>query len=140
MADIDFFKMINDTYGHDVGDEAIKIVSQTLIENTRESDIVIRFGGEEFIVLLHNCNEDFVFEIAEKIRVAFSKKEIPVASTSFNKTISIGASIFPTHTNNFWQCVKFADIALYNAKENGRNKSVVFSKELLKDKELTDEY
>ncbi len=140
MADIDFFKMINDTYGHDVGDEAIKIVSQTLIENTRESDIVIRFGGEEFIVLLHNCNEDFVFEIAEKIRVAFSKKEIPAGTSSFNKTISIGASIFPTHSNNFWQCVKFADMALYNAKENGRNKSVIFSKELLKDKELTDEY
>ncbi len=140
MADIDFFKMINDTYGHDVGDEAIKIVSQTLIDNTRESDIIIRFGGEEFIVLLHNCDEIFVFEIAEKIRVAFSKKEIPVGTTSFNKTISIGASIFPTHSNNFWQCVKFADMALYNAKENGRNKSIVFSKELLKGKELTDEY
>ncbi len=140
MADIDFFKMINDTYGHDVGDEAIKIVSQTLIENTRESDIVIRFGGEEFIVLLHNCDEKFVFEVAEKIRIAFSKKEIPVANTSFNKTISIGASLFPTHTNNFWQCLKFADMALYNAKENGRNKSVIFTKELLKGKELTDEY
>ncbi len=140
MADIDFFKMINDTYGHDVGDEAIKIIAQTLVENTRESDIVVRFGGEEFIVLLHNCDENYINEIAEKIRIAFSKKEIPAGTSTFSKTISIGASVFPTHTDNFWQCVKFADMALYHAKNTGRNKSVVFSKELLKEGELTEEY
>ncbi|PLY04330.1 MAG: GGDEF domain-containing protein [Arcobacter sp.] len=140
MVDIDFFKMINDTYGHDVGDEAIKIISQTLVENSRESDVVIRFGGEEFIVLLYNCDESYLFEVSEKIRIAFSKKEIPVGSTSFSKTISIGASIFPTHTDNFWQCLKFADLALYEAKDTGRNKSVVFSKDLIKDGELKDEY
>lgn len=140
MADIDFFKMINDTYGHDVGDEAIKIISQTLVENTRESDIVVRFGGEEFIVLLYNCDENYVLEVAEKIREAFSKKEIPAGTITFNKTISIGASIFPTHTDNFWQCLKYADLALYHAKETGRNKCVVFSKDILKDDELGDEY
>lgn len=140
MADIDFFKMINDTYGHDVGDEAIKIIAQTLVENTRESDIVVRFGGEEFIVLLHNCDENYVHEVSEKIRLAFAKKEIPAGATSFNKTISIGSSVFPTHTDNFWQCVKFADLALYHAKDTGRNKSVVFSKDLLKDGELNEEY
>ncbi len=140
MVDIDFFKMINDTYGHDVGDQAIKIISQTLIENTRESDTVVRFGGEEFIVLLYNCDEKYIFEVSEKIRLAFSKKEIPAGTITFNKTISIGASIFPQHTDNFWQCLKFADLALYNAKETGRNKSVVFSKDLLKDDELDKQY
>jgi len=140
MVDIDFFKMINDTYGHDVGDQAIKIISQTLIENTRESDIVVRFGGEEFIVLLYNCDEKYIFEVSEKIRIAFSKKEIPAGTITFNKTISIGSSIYPLHTDNFWQCLKFADMALYNAKDNGRNKCVVFSQELLKDKELNDQY
>ncbi len=140
MADIDFFKMINDTYGHDVGDEAIKIIAQTLTENSRESDIVVRFGGEEFIILLYNCDENYIFEIAEKIRIAFSKKEIPVGSTSFTKTISIGASIFPTHTDNFWQCLKYADMALYEAKDTGRNKSIVFSKDLLKDEEQKENY
>jgi len=140
MADIDFFKMINDTYGHDVGDEAIKIISQTLVENLRESDIIVRFGGEEFVALLYNCDEGYIYEVAEKIRLAFSKKEIPAGTTTFNKTISIGASIFPTHADNFWQCLKFADLALYHAKENGRNKSVVFSKDILKDGELTEEY
>ncbi len=140
MADIDFFKMINDTYGHDVGDEAIKIIANTLVENVRESDIVIRFGGEEFIALLYNCDENYVFDVAEKIRIAFSKKEIPAGNITFNKTISIGASIFPTHTDNFWQCLKFADLALYHAKETGRNKCVVFSKDILKDGELNGEY
>lgn len=140
MVDIDFFKMINDTYGHDVGDQAIKIISQTLIENTRESDVVVRFGGEEFIVLLYNCDETYVFEVSEKIRIAFSKKEIPAGTITFNKTISIGASIFPQHTDNFWQCLKFADLALYNAKDTGRNKCVVFSKDLLKDDELKGQY
>ena len=140
MADIDFFKMINDTYGHDVGDEAIKIISQTLVENTRESDVVVRFGGEEFVALLYNCDENYVFEVAEKIRLAFSKKEIPAGNMTFSKTISIGASVFPTHTDNFWQCLKFADLALYHAKDTGRNKSIVFSKDLLKNGELTNEY
>ena len=140
MVDIDFFKMINDTYGHDIGDEAIKIISQTLIENSRESDVVVRFGGEEFIVLLYNCDETFIFNIAEKIRIAFSKKEIPVGATTFTKTISIGASIYPNHTDNFWQCLKYSDLALYEAKNTGRNKSVVFTKDLLKDDELKDEY
>jgi diguanylate cyclase (GGDEF)-like protein len=140
MVDIDFFKMINDTYGHDVGDQAIKIISQTLIENTRESDIVVRFGGEEFIVLLYNCDEKYIFEVSEKIRIAFSKKEIPAGTITFNKTISIGSSIYPLHTDNFWQCLKFADMALYNAKDNGRNKCVVFSQELIKDKELNEQY
>lgn len=140
MADIDFFKMINDTYGHDIGDEAIKIISHTLVDNLRESDIVVRFGGEEFVALLYNCNENYVIEVAEKIRIAFSKKEIPAGATTFKKTISIGASIFPTHADNFWQCLKFADMALYHAKESGRNKSVLFSKDILKDGELVEEY
>ena len=94
MADIDFFKMVNDTYGHDIGDEAIKIIAQTLVENTRDSDVVIRYGGEEFIVLLYNCDDKYIKEVAEKIRLAFAKKQIPVGSSSITKTISIGASIF----------------------------------------------
>jgi len=140
MADIDFFKMVNDTYGHDVGDDAIKIIAQTLVENTRDSDIVIRYGGEEFIVLLYNCDEQYIAEVAEKIRMAFSKKLIPVGNSSITKTISIGASLFPLHTDNFWQCVKYADISLYHAKDTGRNKVVVFDKSLLKEGEMEGTY
>lgn len=133
MVDIDYFKMINDTYGHDVGDEAIKVIAQTLIENTRESDIVVRFGGEEFVVLLYNCDATHVKEVAEKIRIAFSLKKIKAGNGHFSKTVSIGCSIFPEHGDTFWKCIKYADLALYHAKESGRNQVVVFEDSLLKD-------
>lgn len=126
MVDIDYFKMINDTYGHDIGDEAIKVIAQTLLENTRESDIVVRFGGEEFIVLLYNCDSLHIKEIAEKIRIAFSSKKIKAGNGYFSKTVSIGCSVFPEHGDTFWKCIKYADLALYEAKESGRNKVVVF--------------
>ncbi|MCK9336705.1 MAG: diguanylate cyclase [Arcobacteraceae bacterium] len=126
MVDIDYFKMINDTHGHDVGDEAIKVISNTLLENTRESDIVVRFGGEEFIVLLYNCDKDYIKEIAEKIRIAFAAKKIKAGNGHFSKTISIGCSIFPEHGDTFWKCIKYADTALYAAKEGGRDRVVVY--------------
>lgn len=130
MLDIDHFKMVNDTYGHDVGDNAIKVVAQTLIENTRESDIVIRFGGEEFIVLLHNCNEESVIDVAQKIRIAFSRKDIPAGETTINKTMSIGAAMFPRDNSDLNMCIKNADLALYEAKNTGRNKVVLYTPSL----------
>lgn len=133
MADIDYFKMINDTYGHDVGDEAIKVVSSTLSENVRNSDFVIRYGGEEFIVLLYNCDADYIVEVAEKIRVAFAARKISAGTTHFSKTISIGAAIFPDTADSFWKCIKYADMALYHAKENGRNQVKLFDESLLRD-------
>ena len=132
MCDIDFFKMINDTYGHDVGDKAIRVIAETLVENTRESDSVIRYGGEEFLVLLYNCDAEYVEKVANKIRIKFSQKKISGGGETFSKTVSIGCSIFPQHDKSFWKCIKFADIALYKAKESGRNKVVVFNEELLK--------
>lgn len=130
MLDIDHFKMVNDTYGHDVGDNAIKIVAQTLIENTRTSDIVIRYGGEEFIVLLYNCEEEYLYEVCEKIRKAFLEKEISAGQTTINKTVSIGASIFPKDNKDLNTCIKYADLALYKAKKTGRNKVVLFTDDL----------
>ena len=138
MADIDYFKMINDTYGHDVGDEAIKIVASTLTENVRNSDFVIRYGGEEFIVLLYNCDREYIIEVAEKIRVAFAARKISAGPTHFSKTISIGASIFPDTADSFWKCIKYADMALYYAKENGRNQVKLFDETLLSDEENTE--
>jgi diguanylate cyclase (GGDEF)-like protein len=138
MVDIDYFKMVNDTYGHDVGDEAIRVIANTLIENTRDSDIVIRYGGEEFVVLLYNCDAKYVVNVAQNIKEAFSKRKINAGSTNFSKTISIGASIFPNNAESFWQCIKYADIALYHAKETGRNKVVLFDKSLLKNDEISD--
>ncbi|QKJ21765.1 GGDEF domain-containing protein [Poseidonibacter lekithochrous] len=132
MVDIDHFKMVNDTYGHDVGDKAIKIVAQTLVENTRNSDVVVRFGGEEFIVLLYNCDEESIVDVANKIRLAFLNKEIPAGNTTIKKTMSVGASMFPAHHKDLDACIKFADLALYEAKNTGRNKVILFTEELAK--------
>ena len=124
MVDIDFFKQINDNYGHDVGDIAIKTISNTLKDVVSPSDVVIRFGGEEFIVILINCTEEKLQEVAEEIRIAFSQQKIQAGAETFSKTISIGTALFPNKQHDFWKYVKQSDIALYSAKQNGRNQVV----------------
>lgn len=140
MIDIDFFKMINDTYGHDVGDEGIRIVSRVIKESIRTSDIAIRYGGEEFIVLLHNCDKAFVKEVAEKIRINFAKQKISAGSESFSKTLSIGAVMFPEDSDSIWKCIKYADMSLYYAKEHGRNQVKYFDKSIIKDDSMRDSF
>ncbi len=127
MADIDYFKMINDTYGHDIGDLALKVITSTLLENTLESDVVVRYGGEEFIIILYNCDNDRLLEVAENIRISFSKKKIKVSEDiSFSKTISLGGALLPYNTDSFWKAIKLADVALYEAKNTGRDKVEIF--------------
>ena len=124
MVDIDYFKLINDNYGHDIGDIAIKAISNTLIDVVAETDIIIRFGGEEFIVVLNDCNEEKLQSKAEEIRIAFSQQKIQAKSETFSKTVSIGTSLFPNKDKSFWKYVKQTDIALYQAKHHGRNQVV----------------
>ena len=124
MVDIDFFKLINDNYGHDIGDIAIKTIANTLIDTTASKDVVIRFGGEEFIVVLVDASEEKMIEVAENIRIAFSQQKIQAGAETFSKTISIGVSLFPNTSHDFWKYVKQSDIALYEAKQTDR-KSVV---------------
>ncbi len=140
MVDIDFFKMINDTYGHDVGDEAIRIISRVIKESIRKSDIAIRFGGEEFLVLLHNCNRDYIKEVAEKIRSNFAKQKISAGTETFSKTLSVGAVMFPDDSESIWKCIKFADMSLYYAKENGRNQVVCYAENLFKNSAMKDQF
>ncbi len=140
MVDIDFFKMINDTYGHDAGDEAIRIISRVIRESVRKSDIAIRFGGEEFLILLHNCDKEFVTVVAEKIRTTFAEQRIYAGSESFSKTLSVGTSMFPLDSESIWKCIKFADISLYHAKESGRNKVVSFDPSLIQDASMKEHY
>jgi diguanylate cyclase (GGDEF)-like protein len=132
MIDIDFFKMVNDTYGHDVGDKVIKQLAKVLKESIRESDIAFRFGGEEFLVLLYNCNNQKIEEIAQKIRTTFEKQSFESNNAQvFNKTLSIGICMYPTDTDSMWKAIKYADISLYKAKESGRNKVVKFQHDFL---------
>ncbi|MGC8650001.1 MAG: GGDEF domain-containing protein [Hydrogenobaculum sp.] len=136
MLDIDHFKEVNDTYGHDVGDLILKSVAQAIKESIRESDIPIRFGGEEFLVLLTNIKPGESEQIAEKIRKNVENKVISLPNkTTLKKTISIGVSEIPTDTDKFWQAVKFADVALYKAKESGRNKVVRYQKDMWQEEE-----
>ncbi len=124
MVDIDFFKLINDNYGHDIGDIAIKTIANTLTDVVSDNDVVIRFGGEEFIVVLNNCTEEKLIQVAEEIRIAFSQQKIQAGPETFSKTVSIGCTIFPNTDHSFWKYVKQSDIALYSAKHNGRNQVV----------------
>lgn len=133
MIDIDFFKQVNDTYGHDVGDRVLKEVSKVVVDSVRESDIVVRYGGEEFMVLLIDVQNGKSEEVAEKIRRAVENHNIEISGRSLKKTVSIGVVEFPSDCDKIWQCIKFADVALYRAKEAGRNRVVRFKPEFWKE-------
>ncbi len=132
MLDMDHFKAVNDEYGHDIGDLVLKELGRILDENVRESDIVVRYGGEEFIVLLVGVdNENSALEVANKIRTHVSENEINVyAGNKLKKTISIGLSMFPQDSKNFDIVMKNADIALYEAKDSGRNQVVRYKEKV----------
>lgn len=133
MIDMDYFKKINDTYGHEAGDIALKTLARVLQNSIRKSDIAIRYGGEEFIIILQNVKSiEDVKKVAEKIRKEIENTPINFNKTSINKTVSIGISVFPDHCNQPWQCIKNADLALYKAKNEGRNKVILFNEELKK--------
>jgi diguanylate cyclase (GGDEF)-like protein len=132
VCDIDYFKQVNDTHGHDVGDQMLKETSNILKNAVRETDLVIRFGGEEFLVLLLDIEPGGAMEVAEKIRKKMEVFKLKTGDTILQKTISIGISEFPADTDGFWQAIKYADVALYQAKETGRNRVVRFLPEMWK--------
>jgi two-component system, cell cycle response regulator len=138
MIDMDHFKMVNDTYGHDVGDTVLKELSHTLESNVRDSDLVIRYGGEEFIVILNDvANEQSVLDVAEKLRQKVEERTISVGvGKTITKTISVGASLFPDDSESIWQVIKFSDVALYDAKQNGRNRVTRFNSSMWDDPEF----
>lgn len=132
MCDMDFFKQVNDEYGHDVGDEVLKTLAIIMREAVRASDIVIRYGGEEFLILLTDCEMAMAIEVAEKIRQTVEEQLFRIEDMSIRKTLSIGVSIYPVDGEGFWECVKHADIALYQAKDTGRNKVMRFESAMWK--------
>jgi diguanylate cyclase (GGDEF)-like protein len=130
MFDVDHFKMVNDTYGHDAGDKVLVAVAGVLKETLRKSDILVRYGGEEFLAFLIDTPGDGGMTAAEKVRAAVEARKIALPGGTLQKTISIGVADFPGDSNDFWEAVKFADTALYTAKERGRNQVVRFTPEL----------
>ncbi|WP_310441764.1 GGDEF domain-containing protein [Sulfurimonas sp.] len=133
MLDVDFFKMVNDTYGHDIGDKVIVALSKVLKDSIRESDLAIRYGGEEFVLMLCNATDEGAMAVAKKIHSAFGALSFDVGNTeALRKTISIGIAKFPTDGDTIWKCIKYADTALYVAKDTGRNKIVEFKADMFK--------
>jgi diguanylate cyclase (GGDEF)-like protein len=131
MLDVDWFKVVNDTYGHDVGDMVIVEIGKVIIDNIREADLAIRYGGEEFVVMLHNSTDEGAIQVAKKIHSAFANMVFKVSQDeTIQKTISIGMAKYPTDGNSIWKCIKYADRALYVAKTTGRNKIVEYTAEM----------
>lgn len=136
MCDLDYFKQVNDIYGHNIGDEILKKTADVIRQCVRSSDLVIRFGGEEFLLITLDIEENETMEIAEKIRKAMEETKFKVFDGVIKKTISLGISEFPKDTDAFWQAIKYADVALYKAKETGRNKTVRFTEDMWTESEF----
>ncbi len=123
MLDIDDFKKINDTYGHKIGDEVIVILSRILQKYTRKSDVVCRFGGEEFIVLLPETSMEGALVIAQKIREVVESKELSFDEKTVNFTISVGvAQVDIIREKSVEPAIQRADKAMYAAKHTGKNR------------------
>ncbi len=124
MGDIDDFKKINDTYGHQVGDEVLKYVAFKILSSVRENDICARYGGEEFIVLLPETDYENGLLVAERIRTSLLEEAIEANGEEITITISIGLASFPEDSNLWEELIRIADKRLYKAKELGKNRVV----------------
>ncbi len=131
MCDMDFFKEVNDSYGHEAGDEVLIKTAEILSDCVRQADMVIRFGGEEFLIILNDIEDrEATAELGERIRLTVEDSTFSFAGGNLKKTISIGYSMFPDDSEGFWEALKYADVALYQAKHAGRNMVVGFTPEM----------
>jgi len=126
MVDIDFFKQINDTYGHKVGDDALKQVANILQLSIRKEDVVCRLGGEEFLVICPDVQAEAVYRYAERLRKNVSEHAISdhASGKSFKLTVSVGAASKTHAVMTHEMLLQLADKRLYAAKESGRNRTV----------------
>lgn len=128
MLDLDYFKKINDIYGHDAGDIALKEFSELLRSSIRPGDFASRYGGEEFVVILYNTNENDAKNRAEAIRKALPLLKVRYAGEDIGPlSVSIGIAVYPFAGKSLPELIDIADKALYYAKETGRNKVIGFS-------------
>jgi diguanylate cyclase len=126
MCDVDKFKHINDSYGHQAGDKVLQLISKQVKKGTRNTDLLARYGGEEFVVVLPNTNSNHALQVAEKIRQEVAKSPFHFRGVRVQITISCGVASF-TKGATIEQVFDAADRALYKAKEDGRNQCIVAS-------------
>ncbi len=123
IGDIDFFKKVNDTYGHDAGDEVLKAVAQIMVSSCRSESFIARWGGEEFLLMFPNCNGDDAFIILERIRKTIESSSIKVGDQEIKITMTFGLTEFSYNKGGEF-AIKEADEKLYMGKQNGRNQVV----------------
>jgi diguanylate cyclase (GGDEF)-like protein len=124
MIDIDDFKKINDTFGHQAGDEVLRQTGLLLRQSLRVSDFVARYGGEEFTIILPRTNSAGAYRVAENLRLAFKSHEFKIPSASIFITISIGVACYSgVGSLDTQQLISQADTALYRAKNNGKDQA-----------------
>ncbi|MEI7843856.1 MAG: diguanylate cyclase, partial [Gallionellaceae bacterium] len=128
MVDIDYFKRINDNYGHQVGDEALRLIADTLRAAARTQDLVCRYGGEEFVVICPDTKLPDAFKCAERLRLSVEAKKLKLQDgTELKMTISIGVAEKSNELVSVEKLLVQADNNLYAAKAAGRNRSVMNS-------------
>jgi diguanylate cyclase (GGDEF)-like protein len=121
MMDIDTFKTVNDTFGHDAGDIILKRISNLLNDSVRGSDIICRYGGDEFLVILYDTSVEDAFKRIEHLRARIAGLQFEFNNVSYSPTASFGIAMFPTDSENGENLIKAADEALYQSKHRGRN-------------------
>jgi diguanylate cyclase (GGDEF)-like protein len=126
IFDIDRFKHINDTYGHAIGDQVLQSVARASQSLARESDILGRYGGEEFVLLVQDADEEKVRGVAERLRLGIMQAAVPTDSGSISITASFGVAVTIIPINDIAPLLNQADLALYEAKRQGRNCVVVY--------------
>lgn len=130
MIEVDHFKPFNDSYGHLAGDMVLKRIAALLLQNTRGIDLVARFGGEEFIVLLPRTDEKGAQATAEKLRACVQDEDISAFDVNPGAgriTLSLGIAVYPHHSKDVFDLLNMADQALYRAKTSGRNRVLVWT-------------
>jgi diguanylate cyclase (GGDEF)-like protein/PAS domain S-box-containing protein len=126
MVDIDHFKRVNDTYGHEAGDEVLKAVAEALRSTARGADIVARFGGEEFVLVLPDTSAELAVRIAERLRLAIEALSTDVEGQVIRVTASFGVAQRAAQESQL-EVLERADAALYSSKKEGRNRVTVFT-------------
>ena len=130
MVDIDGFKDVNSTHGHQAGDGVLKVLADVLLSSTRSSDVVARYGGEEFVVILPEASSNEAAVLAERLRRAFEARKTCPGDEESVVTVSCGVATYPDHARDSATLLRMVDSALYRAKSEGCNRCVVaFSEE-----------
>jgi diguanylate cyclase (GGDEF)-like protein len=127
MVDSDNLKKVNDAHGHEAGDRLIKLVAQCIRDDLRPSDVVARYGGDEFMCLLPETGSAAAVEVAERLRERIAETALHAGENAIPTTVSIGVATYPEHGDAFDAVAKNADRALYTSKAQGRNRTTLFS-------------